>query len=457
MAKKPFEMTFPEFADAVKACGSIRRLPEINHGLPVFQYTVYLNGEAATELPDNARVSHFQDVMVMALTRQLGLNHKDPRDNLKVSELAALRNSWLECVSKEHHRNMGWGSLEQLASDVLADYDTLTKGMVHPYIQQELNKQLALTKTLQPVLNDASTVLKKPVEDLVPLEVSKGMVVAQNNHFTVQQTTDGETVTHENRRLNDKPTLGKDVTISYYRGSGQVVDSLENVKVLSPFIEGKSGDLAVTLTDGKGRDQVVLFNSASGFDKFVKAHGLDTDLVRQAIDVLALKPKPAISAPVRDLMSDVYVDEESGCLAVDYKEDGVEYSVLFSNYEALEARAPDFGFDADFLITARYIRHGQKPISTKDVNKSLDDLMDKMQLAGVTSLMKNVQQNYFYAGKVVCESALHIVQDTGRGGWQLHDKRDLDKVANTGDSLTIRYMNGRGHVEAMVKSQEHGR
>jgi hypothetical protein len=96
--KKPFEMTFAEFATLANPKGSANRLPEMNRGLPVYSYTVFMDGPATADLPSSAKKTTYKDVMVTALTRQLGLDPKSFRDNLKICELVAARSAWLECV-----------------------------------------------------------------------------------------------------------------------------------------------------------------------------------------------------------------------------------------------------------------------------------------------------------------------------------------------------------------------
>jgi len=451
--KKPFEMTFPEFAEAVKLSGAVNRLPEMDRGVPVYSYSVFMNGEAAEGLAESSRKYDFKDVMVTALTRNLGLNPKSHQDNLKVSELVAARSAWLECVSAEHHRNQAWG-LEVLSGDVLADYEVLTKGMVHPYIQAEIGKQKALGNGLQPVLDAAAKATGKLVENLAPDQVSVGKVVSQSTDFTVQETNGGEVVTHENRRLGSIPAVGGEVAITYYRGSGQVVDSLVNMKVSAPFIETKSGDLAVNLVDGGGKEQVILFNSLTGFDKFVKAHGLSADLVEQAVAARVATPKKEAPKPVRELTSEVYLDKESGCLAVDYKENGVPFTAMFGSSAKLEAAAKEYGLGTTEFVQARAMEASARVVSEAEVKNSLVDFANRVAWPIEVPIPGRV-----YIGPVVDESVFHIAQNYGRSGVVFHDKRDLDKVPRVGDKMTVKYENGRGQVEDLVREQgaEKGR
>lgn len=455
--KKPFEMTFAEFAESVKATCSVNRLPEMNHGLPVFSYSVFLNGDIASDMPPSARRQNYPDTMVNACSRGLGMDHKSFRDNMKVCELTAARVVWMECVSAEQNRNRMWG-LDDLAGDVLKDYDLLNERTwaAHPYVQGELNKQRLLTKGLQPALDAASKATGKKVEDLAPDDVSVGKVVSQNADFVVQETSNGEIVTHEARRLESIPKNGAQVTVSYYRGSGQVVDSLENVRVSAPYIDKESNDVAIKLTDGAGKVQVVLFNDEMGFYKFVKAHGLDRDLVRQAIVARDNSPKIAEPMPVREAASSVYLDAQSGCLSVDYIEKDVRYTAMFQNSVDLESQAKVYGLKPVEVERGKRLELDRMRITPEVVSNSLTNIVDKLAKLGIQDLSGSPKTGIQYEGKVLEEEALHVAQDMGRKTVMIHDKRALDKLPAKGDHLLVTYENGRGKVSELVREQSSG-
>lgn len=442
--KKPFEMTFAEFVEDARPSGAVTRLPEMNRGLPVHSYSVYLNGPAAADLPEKAKNAEFKDVMVTALTRQLGLDHRSFRDNLKVCELVAARAAWLECVNAEHRRNRAWG-LDDLPGNVLNDYEVLSKGMTHPFIQAELGKQKNFAKGLSSVLNDASKKTGQAVADLAPDQVSIGKVVSQNMDFTVQETRNGEIVTHENRRLESMPKVGTEISVSYYRGSGQVVDSLEKMKASAPFIEKTSGDLAIKLADRQGREQIVLFGSMTGFDRFVREHGLSSDLVRQAMDARAATPKVLAPVAKRDIV-EIYIEKESGCLALDYKENGAVYSALFKDAQAMEACAKEFGLASAAIAAAKALDMGRREFKAVDEENSLAELAEKIKSVPGAQHVEDAAVNRIYTGRIVAESGLHVAQNTGQWVVVVHDLRKLDKVPKTGDFLTAKYKNDRAQV-----------
>lgn len=443
---KPYEMSFAEFATAVKPSGAVNRFPSIGAGMDVFSYSVYMNGPLLTELPAHVQEHQFKDVMVHALTEKLQLNPASFRDNLKVAEIVATRSAWMSAVLE---RPLGQSS--SLSDQIMEDYALLTNGMTHPWIKEELKKQQLLGSKLQPALDCAGVALGSVVPDRAPNEVSVGKVVAQSVDFTVQQTNEGEVVTHENRRLNALPIVGTEVMVSYYRGSGQVVDSLENVKVSAPFIDSESGDLAVMLEDGKGNEQVVLFNSVAGFDKFIKAHGMDSGLVRQAMDLREASPKVVAPPPIRQLVSGVYVETESKCLAIDYQENGAVYSALFGSMQQMETLAKEFGLGAKEIAEGKALEGGREEISEWNEKYSELELRADLAKNGFHDIQESTVNGMSYIGKIVAESACHVAQDVGRRVVVIHDMRALDKVAVVGDSLTVKYENDRGRVTNMVR------
>lgn len=446
-----FAMSFSEFAEAVKPSGAVNRFPVIGPGADMYSYSIYMNGPVAKTLPEHVQEHTFKDVTLHALTEKLQLNAGSARDNLKVAELVALRGAWMSAVLEA---SVGQGDLPDR---VMEDYSLLTEGMTHPWIAAELTMQKALSAKLPPSLARAGI-----TKDVIPHEVSVGKVVGQDTDFTIQKTTDGEVVTHENRRLNTLPAVGSEVMVSYYRGSGQVVNSLENVKVSEPYIDPVSEDLGVMLDDGAGASQLVLFNSIAGFDKFVKAHGLDTELVRKAMDVLEAAPKLRSQIPLRELVRPPYIDAHSGCLAIDYKEEGVQYSALFGSARVMASLAHEFGLGAKAVAMAESLEMGvgkQNSLAQaggdKVLNANLESaLRADLKQQGFEKFDASNIDGRYYMGKIVAVGPLHVAQDLGRGVVAIHDTRTLDKVAALGDRLTVKYQEGRGQVTDMVKSSK---
>ena len=308
------QLSFADFVAAVQPTGAISRFPSLGGSADVHMYTIYMNGEVGKALPAHAQEHSFKDVTVQALTEKLQLNPLSARDNLKVAELVAVRSSWMSAVLEQ---NLGQG---QHSPEVLADYEALSKGMSHPWIAQEIEKQRELSQKL-----GSSLARSGVAKDVVPKEVSVGKVMAQDADFTMQSTQDGEIVTHENRRLNALPAVGETAMVSYYRGAGQVVEG--QAKFSDPFVDIKTDELAVRVTSDKMKEpQTVLFNNVQSYSQFVKAHGLEENLVQKAFDVRALRPKKEFSPPERTPVKLPYIDTESNCLAVAYKEAGITYT-----------------------------------------------------------------------------------------------------------------------------------
>ena len=445
MAKNFAEMTFTDFANVMRPSGAVNRVTLPGTDTDLISYSAYMNGPLAKDLPKEAQEYQYKDVMVNALTEKLGLDPSSFRDNLKIAEIVATRGAWMAAVCESAK---DWSL--PLTPEVMDDYNLLANSMTameHPWIVAEVEKQVALSMGLTPVLMAASQAMGGvSVRDRAPGEVATGRVVSQNLDFTVQQTKSGEVVTHENRRLLALPPLGEDTSVTYYRGNGQVVASLENMKVSAPFIDEASMDIAVMVNDGKDKEQKILFNSMSGFREFVRAHSLDHTLIPIAMAVREALPKMDVIEvlPVRELVGAPYIEEESRCLAIDYKENGMKHSALFGSLQAMQGCAKEYGLSANLLAHAAKLESG-RGVTVGDLAESKAELGLKLRQLGVNSASGAVDGKT-YAGKIIAETNLHVAQDIGRGEVVVHDLRDLDKVVSKGERMTAKYQNGRGQV-----------
>jgi hypothetical protein len=434
ISKMPVGMPFVQFAQAMQATGAVNRFPAIGAGPDVYSYSVYMNGPLAAGLPAHAQVHTFTDLPLHALTRELGLNSGLARDNLKVAEVVAIRNAWMSAVLESSYE-------VTLSGQAVKDYELLSEGMTHPWIVGELAQHRTLAAKLTPALVRAGL-----AKDVIPRETSVGKVVAQDSDFTFQRTTEGEVVTHENKRLDALPAVGAEIMVSYYRGQGQVVNSLEKLTVSPPFIDALSEDLAIVLEDGQGLEQVVLFNSISSFSKFVKAHGMDDALVRQAMDVREASPKAVAPPPKRDAVGVPYMDSASGCIAADYTENGVVYSALFGSAAEMTSLAREFDLGAKALSVGGLLATP----GPDHALASATGLRLELNRLGHHDIASSDKVGC-YSGKIVAESALHVAQHIGRGAVVVHDLRKIDKVASVGDNLTVKFEAGRGRVSHMEK------
>lgn len=441
-------MKFEDFFKKVKPTGSVNRLP-LNIGMPVSTYTIYLNGPYTDGLPLKLKEFNFDNLMVNSLTEKLGLDPISLRDNLKVAELVATRFAWLQLVNIEHQHNLE-DNLSHLPDSILIEYNLLSKGMEHPFIQQELRLQKNITRDLQPVLIAASEIIGNQVNDLMPTEVSVGRVLTQNATFTVQETTQGEIVTHQNSRLDAIPRVGNEITVSYYRGTGQVVDLLAKDKVSDPYVDSKTGDLAVNVVVNSGIKHVLLFNSVSSFDKFVTAHGLDGKLVEMAIDARSAAIKEVEPPPVRTPVSDVYIDKSSLTLAVNYKENGITNQVLFGSLRVLEQEAVSFGLGKQDILRARSLDQAQMRITRPNKYESL---MAAQHAAEGKNPILIPENGKVYEGKILDAMSFHIVQNLGRGA-VIHDKENLTVDPKKGEMAKIGYDKGLGINVAVEQVQD---
>lgn len=139
---------FAEFAKAVVPDGAVNRLPQIGSGMEVLTYSVFMNGPAAKDIPFDSQESHYQDVMLHPLTEKLGLNPEVFRDNMKVAELVAIRFAWMAAVLDSSLQRDQQGSLVVNSPEIVHDYELLTDGLNHPWIQEQIMLSEAMDKTL---------------------------------------------------------------------------------------------------------------------------------------------------------------------------------------------------------------------------------------------------------------------------------------------------------------------
>lgn len=455
--KQAYEMTFREFAESVKASGSVNRLMQIGASKEVLIYEAYLKGDSAEQLPDSLRETQVADVMLHQLTAKLGLDSGSFRDNLRTAELVAVREAWMGAVLRGSGR---LGDPKPLDERVVADYEMLTDGFVHPWLKEQIEAQRARSQNLKPVLEEASAVVGKPVEDRVPDPVNTGKIVSQNRDYTVQATNAGQVVAHENERLKDVPALGDDVTIMYYRGDGQVFENGRRLEVSAPYLDPQNGDLAIDVREaGKEEVQTVLFAGVSAFSAFARAQGLGDALVKEAVEVLASRPKvPAKPKAERLPNGEVTVDAKTGALCWPFVEDGVPYSALFEGMVEFRRLAQEFGVTGQALDRAEILSQEMELLGVDRVVQREQSLRLAREAAAKTcaEIVLANDESGRYAGVVLAVTDYHVVQHGGPGQAVVHDKLNLDKVPDVGQKLSVRYAGGRGAVvdRGVLKANE---
>lgn len=280
---KPYELLFTDFVSQVQPSGATNRLPAIGAGQDVLSYSVYLNGDLAKTLPDDMREHHYKDVMVHALTEKLGLDATNHRDNLRVAELVSLRSTWMSIVLEASTAISINGHIT-LSDAVIRDYESVSNDLSHDYFKQEISKQALLARTIKPALQTAMESIGSELTEVVAYSVNQGKIIAQNSDFSVQELNGNSVVAHENRRLQVIPAVGSDVTVTYYRGNGQVFGNDHAIAISEPYVDDKYAALAVAVMNvHDNKHQVVLFNGVSDFSNFVATQALPKTLIAEAL------------------------------------------------------------------------------------------------------------------------------------------------------------------------------
>lgn len=453
LSKGFHEVPFRDFVEAIKPMGSANRLPAIGKSEDVLIYQVHFNGHGARYLPAGTNEYQYGDMAVHKLTESLGLDSKNFRDNVRVAEILAVRSAWISAVlSASADRN------KTLSADVISDYEQLTSSG-HAWLQEQVNLQRQQNAGLALALRGAEERMGGPVVDKgVPETVNRGQVVSQNEEFTVQDVGQGMVVAHVNDRLPVKPAVGDIVTIAYYRGQGQVLGKVNVAEIVGPYLDDEMQDLALRIKDAANRDHLILFPGVAGFKQFVETEGLDPSLIETAVEVYSAKRVRQPAVPQRRAASGLYIDEKSGALALDYLEDGVPYTKLFSSARDVQERGAEYGLKGDGIKHAEELEqtvraHGQG--FATNINASYEAAreealkrFDKIELARGNGGR--------YAGAIIAQTQFHIVQDNGRGEGIIHNKLNLDKVPAIEARVTVLYNEGRGRVaeRGKGKSQE---
>lgn len=406
MIKQPHEMLFAEFALAARPTGAVNRWPQIGSGADVLTYSVYMNGPLADRLPNEAREVEYKDVMLHALTDKLGLDSEYFRDNMKVAELVATRNAWMAAVLESTMGRDG-APVAILSEEVTRDYELLTRGLSHPWLREQVEAQRALSRSLGPALRSAESVTHGAVEEQVPDVVNTGIVVSQNDDFTVQQVGNGRVVAHENQKLGGIPPKGENVVIVYYRGEGQVFPNSKELDISHPFVDPITDKLSVLVTSAdKSMEQQVLFNSVRDYERFVGAQGLSYALVNEA---MALSRASGRAVP----------------LSGPSKED---------------AHKPLGVVDK---LTKEVIETGQK----------LGCHLDQEKLSRLLEYGRGTDG--LFIGKVLKVDERHglVYQATGPNKGEVHRLSALSRVPAVNEIATIRMKDGRGQVEGPAQRQ----
>lgn len=392
------EMLFTEFVDSIRPTGGVNRFPPMGQGADVLSYSVYMNGPLANLMPEDSREQHYKDVLLHPLTEKLGLDPTSYRDNMKVAELVSVRDAWMSSVI-EATMWRGDKPPAMLSEEVTHDYELLSHGLTHPWLLEQVATQRILSQKLAPAMVIAATQVNASLTERAPDVVNKGQVVSQTPEYTVQlvDADNHVVVAHDNKKLGGIPPIGADIVISYYRGKGQVFPNTHDLNFSGPFVEPKSGSLGMLVSSKDNtQEQVVLFNSAMEFEKFVGAQGLSYGLVKEAVELKVAAQSKSV-----------------GTVALGSNQPNVVERLAA---EVLNA-GKQFGIQMDNVKIAQLLEGGRTP--------------DGM-----------------YIGKVVgVDDRLGLVyQSLGQGKGTVHRLDTLSKMPVIGEVAEITVKNGRGVI-----------
>lgn len=150
--KKPYEMTFVEFAEAIRPswCTSLGS-STLSSDNPEWltsvwnsadkrgiYHVIWYNALLKNELPPEAQKYQFDDLSLYPITARLGLNPEIEKDNIKAAILLAVRNAWITAI--QHHYGQSATDLPSctLTNAAAAEYVLLTSGLVHPWIKEQV-------------------------------------------------------------------------------------------------------------------------------------------------------------------------------------------------------------------------------------------------------------------------------------------------------------------------------
>ncbi|MFD2274717.1 hypothetical protein ACFS07_36090 [Undibacterium arcticum] len=266
---------------------------------------------------------------------------------MKVAELVSVRHAYMSSVLEA-------SMLYVLEPAIQDEYALVSNGFFSPIDSgTDTRAKKRFGELLRPVLSDAQKILGKEAREQAAAGVSRGEVISQNSEFTVQDIGDGRIVAHENRRLAAVPAVGSEVTVAYYRGKGQVISDMKDVAIGKVYVEAKSGDLAVNLANVDGDiKHVVMFGSMAMVSEFASEHGLGKDFVREAMDVRTASPKISPNQSKREIAGEPYIDPLTDSLALDYRENGIKFTVVFGSAKEFEANAHQFGASEEIISIA---------------------------------------------------------------------------------------------------------
>lgn len=443
--KPLYDLTFSEFAEAIRPSGGMNRWPVLGEAKEIVSYSVSMNGAQASQLEATAQNHEYRDVAIHALTDSLGLDSKSFRDNVKVAELLALRHTYLSTI-------LDASFTQTLMPHVQTEYALVSDGFNHPLVAQEIAAQRSFGALLKPALNEAGLAVGALRHERAAGGVSQGVIVSQNEGFTIQQISDGVVVAHENRRLESLPMVGDDVTVAYYRGRGQVIERLAELKISQPFVDQQSGDLAVNLFTNEGKvEHVVMFSNMVMLNEFAQENQLGRGFVLTAMEARQASPKVTPVSPERKAIGTPYLDPHSRGFAIDYEENSQRFTAIFNDAGEMADQKLGLQLSDQDIARVSALSRAVREQSDNSVHQSLSEATGTVMGADIKAVDRDAGR---YTGSTLAVTPVHIVQDRGRGEVCIHDKRLLDKIPLVGESFTATYRGGRAEVEIRSHSKD---
>lgn len=151
-AKKPYEMTFVEFAKAIgPSWGTSLGSSTLSSDNPEWLTSVWNSADKRgiyhvswynkllkNELPPEAQKYQFDDLSLYPITARLGLNPEIENDNIKASMLLAVRNAWISAIQHHYGQSATDIPICTLTNAAATEYVLLSSGLVHPWIKEQI-------------------------------------------------------------------------------------------------------------------------------------------------------------------------------------------------------------------------------------------------------------------------------------------------------------------------------
>lgn len=157
-AKNPYEMSFAEFAEAIRPGWVVSVAnpfkPTTTHSEWLTSiwdsaenrctYSIYwINDALKNELPPEAHKYQFDDLSLFPITARLGLNPESDEDNSMAAEVLAIRNAWITSIQHYYGQSATDVPSDMLPNDTAVEYVLLTSGLIHPWIQERIQRHIA--------------------------------------------------------------------------------------------------------------------------------------------------------------------------------------------------------------------------------------------------------------------------------------------------------------------------